>query len=86
MSGALDGGIPISYVDLKEWYCRPVEFKKCSCHPVDFKKCQCRMSLSFLCPCCMSLSPKKAHVAVSILGVKGHMSCKAGLPMMPPGG
>ena len=38
-------------------------------HPVEFKKLPCPMSLSLRNLCRTSLSPKKAHVAVSILGV-----------------
>ena len=51
------GNIPLSKVT--KISCRPDEFKRASCRHVDFKKVPCRMSQK----------PKKARVAVSILGV-----------------
>ena len=71
MIGALDGGVPISHVDLKE---RQVALSNLKNDNVtllilrnDHVVCQ------YLFKTRMSLSPKKAHVAVSILGVKGHV-------------
>ena len=68
--GALDrwGGVLMSHVDFKKHWPN-VALSTLSCRPVEFKQLLCPMSLSFKSPCRMSQSPKKGHVAVSILGV-----------------
>ena len=68
----LDEEVPMSHVDYRKWYCRPVNFRKVPCHPVDFKKTSCRRVDFKKVSCCMSLMPKKGRVAVSILGVYLH--------------
>ena len=73
---ALDGGSQCQLSILRNNNVALSNIKKRSCPPVKSKKLSCPMSLSLENPCCMSLSPKKAYVAMLILGVKSHRLCE----------